>query len=192
MKRIVVIALLMLSCSAYQRVAFAADPTPTAQEEALSNAEKALPTDTKERFYKLSEVAAAAFDAGDYDKAETYANELLSDANRYQTNWNYGNAIFYGNLIVGRVALKRDKNVSQAESYLLAAGRTPGSPQLMSFGPNMSLAKDLLSAGETSTVVDFLDECAKFWKMGGDRLSDCKKTIQSGGTPNFGSNLNYR
>jgi hypothetical protein len=191
-KRIVVVALLTLSYSAYQGVAACEDRAPTAQEEALSNAEKALPTDTKQRFYKLSEVAAAAFDAGDYDKAETYANELLSDANRYQTDWNYGNAIFYGNLINGRVALKRDKNVSQAESYLLAAGRTPGSPQLMSFGPNMSLAKDLLSAGETSTVVDFLDECGKFWKMGGDRLNDWKKTIESGGTPDFGSNLNYR
>lgn len=192
MKRIVLIALLTLSYSAHQGVVAGADRAPTAQEEALSNAEKSLPTDTKERFYKLSEVAGAAFDAGDYDKAETYANELLSDANRYQTNWNYGNAIFYGNLIIGRVALKRDKNVSQAESYLLAAGRTPGSPQLMSFGPNMSLAKDLLIAGEPSAVMDFLDECGKFWKMGGDRLSDWKKTIQSGGTPDFGANLDYR
>jgi hypothetical protein len=191
-KRIVLIALLTLSYSAYQGVVAGADRAPTPQQEMLSNAEKSLPSDMKERFYKLSEVAAAAFDAGEYDKAETYANELLSDANRYQTNWNYGNAIFYGNLIIGRVALKRDKNVSQAESYLRVAGRTPGSPQLMSFGPNMSLAKDLLSAGETSTVVDFLDECGKFWKMGGDRLSDWKKTIQSGGTPDFGSNLNYR
>ncbi len=105
----------------------------TPQEETLSNLEKSLPSDPQARFFKLSEVAAAAYDAGDYDKAETYANELLSDADRYRTNWNYGNAIFHGNMILGLVALKRDNNVSQAESYLLAAGRTPGSPQLDQF-----------------------------------------------------------
>jgi hypothetical protein len=139
----------------------------------------------------LSEVAAAAFDAGDYDKAETYANELLSDANTYRTNWNYGNAIFHGNMILGRVALKRDNNVSRAESYLLAAGKTPGSPQLMSFGPNMSLANDLLIAGERETVLEFIDECSKFWKADGGKLSDWKTTIQGSGTPNFAPNLGY-
>jgi len=163
----------------------------TPQEEIFSNLEKSLPSDPQDRFFKLSEVAAAAYDAGDYDKAETYANELLSDADRNRTNWNYGNAIFHGNMILGLVALKRDNNVSQADNYLLAAGRTPGSPQLMSFGPNMSLAKDLLAAGERDTVLDFLDECGKFWKADGGKLSEWKKTIQSGGTPDFGSNLNY-
>ena len=56
----------------------------------------------------------------------------------------------------------------------------------------MSLANDLLIAGERDTVVDFLDECGSFWKAGCvARLSDWKNTIQSGGTPNFGPNLGY-
>jgi tetratricopeptide (TPR) repeat protein len=189
-KRLALIAVLTLICSAYQGLA-GAQKAATPQEEILSNLEKSLPSDPKARFFKLSEVAAAAFDAGDYDKAETYANELLSDANLYRTNWNYGNAIFHGNMILGRVALKRDNNLSQAESYLLAAGRTPGSPQLMSFGPNMSLANDLLIAGERDTVLDFIDECSKFWKMDGGKLSEWKNTIKSGGTPNFAPNLGY-
>jgi tetratricopeptide (TPR) repeat protein len=189
-KRLALIAVLTLICSAYQGLA-GAQKAATPQEEILSNLEKSLPSDPKARFFKLSEVAAAAFDAGDYDKAETYANELLSDANLYRTNWNYGNAIFHGNMILGRVALKRDNNLSQAESYLLAAGKTPGSPQLISFGPNMSLANDLLIAGERDTVLDFIDECSKFWKMDGGKLSEWKKTIQSGGTPNFAPNLGY-
>jgi tetratricopeptide (TPR) repeat protein len=189
-KRTVLIAMLALCCSMYQGSA-GAQKAMTAQEEILSNLEKSLPSDPQARFFKLSEVAAAAYDAGDYDKAETYANELLSDASQYRTNWNYGNAIFHGNLILGLVALKRDNNVSQADSYLLAAGRTPGSPQLNSFGPNMSLAKDLLAAGEQDTVLDFLDECGKFWKADFSKLSEWKKTIQSGETPNFAPNLNY-
>ena len=190
MKRLALIAVLTLICSAYQGLA-GAQKAATPQEEILSNLEKSLPSDPKARFFKLSEVAAAAFDAGDYDQAETYANELLSDANLYRTNWNYGNAIFHGNMILGRVALKRDNNLSQAESYLLAAGKTPGSPQLISFGPNMSLANDLLIAGERDTVLDFIDECSKFWKMDGGKLSEWKNTIKSGGTPNFAPNLGY-
>ena len=190
MKLRILIALLALSCAIYQGSA-RAEKAATPQEEILSNLEKSLPSEPKERFFKLSEVAAAAFDAGDYDKAETYANELLSAASNYRTNWNYGNAVYSGNLILGRVALKRDNNVSQAESYLLAAGKTPGSPQLDSFGPSMTLTKEMLLAGERDAVVDFLDECGNFWKTGADTLSDWKKTIRNGDTPNFGSNLNY-
>jgi hypothetical protein len=190
-RAILVVAFLGLSCLAYLGSA-RAEKAPTPQAEIFSNLEKSLPpSDSIERFYKLSGVAAAAFEAGDYDKAETYANELLSEAKANRTNWNYGNAVFNGNLVLGQVALKRDNNTSQAESYLLAAGKTPGSPQLNSFGPSMILADDLLLAGERDTVVDFLDECGIFWKAGGDRLSDWKKTVQSGGTPNFGPNLNY-
>ena len=191
MKRIVlIVAFLALSCLT-NHGSVCAEKALTPQEEILSNLEKSLPSDSRERFYKLSEVAAAAYDAGDYDKADAYANELLSEANSNKANWNYGNAVFHGNLILGRVALKRDNNASQAESYLLTAGKTPGSPQLNSFGPNMSLAKDLLVAGERDSVVDFLDECANFWKADGGRLSDWKNTIQSGGIPNFAPNLNY-
>ncbi len=190
MKRRILIALLALTCAIYQGSA-SAEKAATPQQEILSNLEKSLPSEPKERFFKLSEVAAAAFDAGDYDQAETYANELLSEASNYRTNWNYGNAVCSGNLILGRVALTRDNNVSQAESYLLAAGKTPGSPQLDSFGPSMTLAKEMLLAGERDAVVDFLDECGNFWKSGADTLSDWKKTIRNGETPNFGSNLNY-
>ena len=190
MKRRILIALLALACAIYQGAA-RAEKAATPQAEVLSNLEKSLPSDPQERFFKLSEVATAAFDAGDYDSAETYANELLSLASNYRTNWNYGNAVYSGNLILGRVALKRDNNLSQAESYLFAAGKTPGSPQLDSFGPSMTLAKEMLAAGERDAVVDFLDECGNFWKTGADTLSDWKKTIRDGETPNFGSNLNY-
>jgi len=34
-----------------------------------------------------------------------------------------------------------------------------------SFGPNVSLAKDLLEKGERDTVVEYFEACKKFWKM---------------------------
>jgi hypothetical protein len=44
-----------------------------------------------------------------------------------------GNAVFYGNLVLGQLALLRD-DVQQAENYLLTAGTTTGSPVFNTFG----------------------------------------------------------
>lgn len=51
--------------------------------------------------------------------------------------------------------------VDAAKAYLLATGKSQGSPQLNSFGPNMSLAKDLFEAGERQAVVTFFDDCVR-------------------------------
>jgi hypothetical protein len=51
----------------------------------------------------------------------------------------YGNAIQDGNIVLCRIALL-DGKVEAAKVSLKEAGKTPGSPQLGSFGPNMSPA----------------------------------------------------
>ncbi len=51
------------------------------------------------------------------------------------------------------------------KKYLIAAGKSPGSPQMDSFGPNMTLAKDLLEKGERDAVLEYFMRCRKFWKM---------------------------
>lgn len=78
-------------------------------------------------------------------------------------SWNYGNSIHYSNLILGRIALS-EKNILKANEYLMAAGRMPGSPQLNSFGPNMSLAKELVEHGEIEAVIDYFNLSKKYWK----------------------------
>lgn len=143
------------------------------------------------RFYAPADIAKAAFDAGDPNKAENYARELLSLAPEFEKDWNYGNAVFFGNMIVGRVALQRDNNIYLAKSWLLASGHTPGSPQLNSFGPNMSLAKDLLTAREHDSVLQFFALIRRFWKLQGEKLETWSATVRGGGIPNFGANLNY-
>jgi len=143
-----------------------------------------------ERFYALGDLANSALEAGDISKAEQYANELLQDAPKFQTDWNYGNALHRGNIILGRIALQRG-DIAGAKSRLLAAGETPGSPQLDSFGPNMTLAKELLQKGERDTVLSYLQSCAKFWKMGVDKLQGWIATIKGGGTPDFSANPLY-
>ena len=68
----------------------------------------------------------------------------------------------------------------------MAAGATPGSPQLNSFGPNMTLAKELLEKGQSEVVLQYLALCKKFWKMDRGQLDEWSATIRGGGIPDFG------
>lgn len=162
------------------------EPAPS---EKLAKLEQETQPSGRERFYALADLAKTAFAAGDLNKAELYARELLSVAP--DKEWNYGNAVFFGNMVIGQVALRRDKNTFLAKSSLLASGETPGSPQLNSFGPNMSLAKDLLEQGERDSVLEFFAECRKFWKMDYGKLDAWTASVRGGGMPDFGANLLY-
>ena len=85
----------------------------------------------------------------------------------------------------------REGRVADAVTFLRASGETPGSPQLNSFGPNMSLARDLLMQGETATVLAYFEQCRVFWKMGGSFLDAWSTQVQAGAIPDFGANLRY-
>lgn len=160
-------------------------------KKALSIRERALEkTDGAQKFYVLGDLAKSALEAGEPEKAQQYASELLQSAQKFPNDWNYGNALHEGNIVLGRVALQRG-DIEGAKEHLLAAGQTPGSPQLDSFGPNMTLAKELLGKGERDTVLAYLQSCAKFWKTGGDNLQAWATTTKGGGTPDFGANLDY-
>ena len=78
-----------------------------------------------------------------------------------------------------------------AAEYLLKAGATSGSPQLDSFGPNMSLAKELLEKDQREPVLLYFELCRKFWEMGGERLDRWTKEVNAGITPDFGGSLAY-
>ncbi len=140
------------------------------------------------RFHALGDAAKAAFVLGKTGEATDFAEELLELAPRFKGDWDYGNAIHNGNLVLGRVAVKEGR-LDVAKEFLLAAGRTPGSPQLDTFGPNMSLAKDLVEAGEKEAVLQYFDLCKQFWEMGGGDLRGWSRTVKWGGTPDFGGNL---
>ena len=92
-------------------------------------------------------------------------------------------------LILGRAAL-RAGNVTVASQELLAAGNVGGGGTLSSFGPNMTLAKELLERGIRDVVIQYLEECRRFWKRGGS-LDSWIATIRNGRIPEFGPNLIY-
>jgi hypothetical protein len=171
---------------------YAFEQSKAGATKALEQFEKAQAADTEDdtRFYRLDELTKAAFGAGEDAKAAQFADQLLEAATPREGDWNYGNAIHHANNTLGRIALKKG-DTKKADEYLLKAGRTPGSPQLDSFGPNMSLAKELLEAGEKETVLQYFELCRKFWKMGDTRLDDWNKEVKAGQVPQFGANLIY-
>jgi len=163
---------------------------PRNAAEALSRYEQALPAiqDPELKFYLLTKVAPTAAEAGETEKAKAYARDLLERAPAMRKDWNYGNAIHVGNLVLGRIALAAG-DVAEAKRLLLEAGGTPGSPQLNSFGPNMLLAKELLKKGERAAVVKYLDALGVFWVSNRGRIEAWKGAVAQGQTPDFGPNL---
>jgi hypothetical protein len=150
-----------------------------------------LEADDLKRWWLLPDLAKAAFEAGAFDVARGYATDLLRGAERlgycYHRN---GAAVHYGNLVLGRLAL-RSGDVAAAKAHLLESGRTSGSPVLRSGGPNMALAKELLELGERGAVVAFLRLCNGFWRTSDHRAEQWAYAIEQGGTPDFGANLDY-
>jgi hypothetical protein len=126
----------------------------TAHEQLAALEEKASGLQGEMLFYELGDLAKRAFNAEEIEKARGYSQQLLEMAAQYPKDWNYGNAIYYGNFVLGRIALK-EGNLLGAGQYLLAAGATPGSPQLNSFGPNVTLAKELLEKGQVDVVLQY-------------------------------------
>jgi tetratricopeptide (TPR) repeat protein len=157
---------------------------------ALNEAERAYAMAPADKRTLPADLPETAFDAGDLSKAGVYAQRLLDEARGYRANWNYGNAIHKGNLVLGRIAVHEGR-IADAVTFLRASGETPGSPQLNSFGPNMSLARDLLQQGETEAVLAYFELCRVFWKMGGSRLDAWTKEVLAGNAPAFGANLRY-
>ena len=142
----------------------------------------------KERFYALNDAAKEIFSLGKIEDAREFANELLTLLPKFKSNWNYGNAVQDANLVLGRIAVGEGR-IDDAKRYLLEAGKSPGSPQMGSFGPDMSLAKDLLEKGERQVVLDYFELCRKFWRMDNGRLDKWRQQVKDGEFPDFSMNL---
>jgi hypothetical protein len=80
----------------------------------------------------LTDLPAMAFDAGDMTKARVYAEQLLTEVGSDRSQWNYGDAVHMGNLILGRIAVRQGR-LAEAVTFLRASGDAPGpgAPQLV-------------------------------------------------------------
>lgn len=143
-----------------------------------------------DRWLALTDLVLLEAESRDDGVVRPHAMEVLQTAESYRTDWNYGNAIHKGNLALGRLALRQNR-VSEANEYLLRAGRTLGSPQLDSFGPNMTLAKELYEHGERRSLLTYFELCGHFWELNRGKLREWSALVREGVEPDFGANLLY-
>ncbi len=132
----------------------------------------------------LKDLAWKEYNEGNFPKAISYSNELLRLNELVDENWNYGNAIHHSHTIIGLVSLESN-DVAEAKKHLLLSSKTPGSPQLDSFGPTFLLAQRLLNLEEYGTVKKYLMNCRKFWEMDNGRISKWLEQIGAGEKPQF-------
>ena len=144
----------------------------------------------KERFYALDDAAKESLNVGKKNEAKAYADELAALMDKYKDDWNYGNAVQDVNIVLGRLALSEGK-IDDAKANLLKAGKSPGSGTMNSFGPNMSLAKELLEKGQRDVVLEYFGLCRKFWSIDDGKLDKWSQDVKAGKIPRFGANLEY-
>lgn len=152
------------------------------------------------RLLGLRAAAERALAWGNLEDSEALARQLLELAERFRKDGYYGNAVHHAHTVLGRVELARG-NPAAAELALLESGRTPGSPQLNSFGPSMELAEELLEMGRSDAVLEYFELCRVFWcpdhrdRPGTEQTREILQgwidTVRDGGVPDFKANLVY-
>ena len=123
-----------------------------------------------------------AYKANDVGKVKELAKENLELAAVYRCNWNFGNAIHDTNRVLGLISLKGG-DVDAAADYLLKAGKSTGSPQLNTFGPELDLADGLLQRGKIDAVTAYLKDIKSFWEMNNGQVDAWLTEIEKGGKP---------
>lgn len=170
----------------------------------LQAAAQQLPESERARPALRQNLTRAAFWAGEYAQAKTYAQDWLkataqleqgpapaTQNQRYTQGADRGDAIHDANMILGEVALSEGKN-KEAGGFLIEAGKATNGWTLTSYGPDLALVNDLLDVSERQAVLTFFDECDVFWKTGRDSLAQWRKAVQAGQKPDFGYGFHFR
>jgi hypothetical protein len=140
--------------------------------------------DPPHRFALLVQMPMDALRGDDRIAAKKFAGQLVATAPKFKTDPAFGDAVHWGNIVLGELALRNEKT-DDAVAYLNAAAQTPGSATIAGTGPDFHLAKGVLAKGERSAVHDYLTACKKFWPAGREKLNSWLTIVDAGGTPDM-------
>ena len=134
----------------------------------------------------LVPLAQTAFNAGVMVEARRYAETAVAAAGDRMVGGDREG--HYGNIVLGRIALREGK-IEEARERLLTAAEFSGGTGVHQ--PNMALARDLLHEGEPTVVLEYLARCADSWPRGKERLSRWAAEVEAGEIPDFGRYLRF-
>ena len=141
-----------------------------------------------------AELALAALDSGRPAEARTLIGtvreQLATRAERGDDAANWSDVPEHVAVVEGRLALL-DGDWAAARGRLLASARVLTAPTQLSFGPNMTLARDLLATGDTATVRVYFDALDTTWTDGAETVAEWRGALDRGAAPDFGANLIY-
>jgi tetratricopeptide (TPR) repeat protein len=118
----------------------------------------------RRKFFHLTKRPRAAYNRGDYDAAQKFADQLLSSTQHSQDDRRHlGYALHVGHVVLGQLELKRGDKKAAREHLMLAAD-IPTSDRLRDHGADLSLAADMVLAFEKSAALEFAEKMDPYWK----------------------------
>ncbi|HEX8737970.1 MAG TPA: hypothetical protein VF721_21740 [Pyrinomonadaceae bacterium] len=140
-----------------------------ALRKVLAEGEKGLAIIAKDKeqatyfdhFDLLVKLAEAALDLNELKKARAFAETVLNKTKDASDAWiDREKAIYYGNTLLGRVAL-REGNTAKAREHLPASLTFPEESDFEIKDLELDLAAELLARGEKQLVLDYLARAEK-------------------------------
>jgi hypothetical protein len=159
----------------------------------LLKRERSSERDSKRRKL-LQLLAKIAFDLEKFDRARSFATELILDFGQDAKAADYDEATHIGNIILGRIALS-EGNTAKAKEFLLIAIRAPLRKEYNYLSKvDTELARELFEKGEKQTVSEYLKLCENLWNFKNyptlyeeeiKTLKSWQEQINQGKTPSF-------
>lgn len=113
-----------------------------------------------ERLNLLIKAAKVALELDDSAKAKKYAETILADFITAEPDEDDNKAIFYGNMLLARVAV-REKNLAVAKERLFKSLNFIKVGDWKISEPELDVLADLLAAGEKTTVIEYARQAQK-------------------------------
>lgn len=140
----------------------AVTPLLLAAEAALEDA-SGEPEEPAVRDLRAYFEARAALRDGDVQTARRTLEHLQSVASQpAPDDWDHGNVTHNSHILAGLLNLE-DGLVDEAAADLHQAGQARPTPQLMSFGPDLTLAWALLKLGRDDDALSYFRAVSAFW-----------------------------
>ena len=119
--------------------------------------------------------------AGVIEDSLRFTRQLKDNWGLFDRYTNEGGMLNEYHTLMGRHALREGEREQAIEHLLLSAEVKRPSATMKSFGPNTTLARELLLKSEDEAVLAYLDRIARFWKA--EHAALWKDKIAQGKTP---------